>query len=334
MKEIGESFFDALEGESLTVDDLANKSRGIASFFQKLRNGVFDPSIENATVANCLGNPEKWCAKTHPQHDYIVALAESMLGDILRFAVEERPKQWKLYKSADLTLKHLNQLRLLNHIETKVHELNAGANRFLLSDTQQLLHSLIGESDSPFIFEKIGTQIEHVMIDEFQDTSTVQWQNFKVLLSEAMSHEDTSNLVVGDVKQSIYRWRSGDWRLLNDIERQFSALQIETRNLGTNYRSERRVIEFNNAFFHHAAELERREEHIKMLIDRGVGNPALPIPEYIKVGIHGRRRHLSCKYNEFTRRMAMHCLMRARGGPPCQESVHHSPSQLTCYIFI
>ena len=260
MKEIGESFFDALEGESLTVDDLANKSRGIASFFMKLKNGIFDPTIENATVANCLGNPEKWCAKTHPQHDYIVALAESTLGDILRFAVEERPKQWKLYKSADLTLKHLNQLRLLNHIETKVHELNAGANRFLLSDTQQLLHSLIGESDSPFIFEKIGTQIEHVMIDEFQDTSTVQWQNFKVLLSEAMSHEDTSNLVVGDVKQSIYRWRSGDWRLLNDIERQFSALQIETRNLGTNYRSERRVIEFNNAFFHHAAELEYQSQ--------------------------------------------------------------------------
>ena len=256
MKEIGESFFDTLEGENLTVDDLANKSRGIASFFQKLRNGTFDPSIENATVANCLGNPEKWCAKSHPEHDYIVSLAEGMLGDILRFAVEERPRQWKLYKSADLTLRHLNQLRLLSSIEAKVHELNAGVNRFLLSDTQQLLHSLIGESDSPFIFEKIGTQIEHVMIDEFQDTSTVQWQNFRVLLSEAMSHEDTSNLIVGDVKQSIYRWRSGDWRLLNDIESQYHQEQIETRNLGTNYRSERRVIEFNNAFFSRAAELE------------------------------------------------------------------------------
>ncbi len=256
MKEIGESFFDALEGENLTVDDLANKSRGIASFFQKLKNGTFDPSIENATVANCLGNPEKWCAKSHPEHDYIVSLAEGMLGDILRFAVEERPRQWKLYKSADLTLRHLNQLRLLSSIEAKVHELNADVNRFLLSDTQQLLHSLISESDSPFIFEKIGTQIEHVMIDEFQDTSTVQWQNFRVLLSEAMSHEDTSNLIVGDVKQSIYRWRSGDWRLLNDIESQYHEEQIETRNLGTNYRSERRVIEFNNAFFSHAAELE------------------------------------------------------------------------------
>ena len=256
MKQIGESFFQILESEGLSIDDLSNKSRGIAGFFLKLQKGIFDPSIENATVANCLGNPEKWVAKTHPQRDFIISLADSTLGDTLRFALNERPRQWKLYKSADLTLRHLNQLRLLSSIEKKVHELNELNNRFLLSDTQQLLHSLIGESDSPFIFEKIGTQIEHVMIDEFQDTSTIQWRNFHVLLAEAMSHENTSNLIVGDVKQSIYRWRSGDWRLLNGIENQFSEQQIETRNLSTNYRSQRRVIEFNNAFFRHAAELE------------------------------------------------------------------------------
>ena len=257
---IGESFFDTLEGEGLSIDDLANKNRGIAGFFLKLQKDVFDPSIENATVANCLGNPEKWCAKTHPRRDFILSLAEGTLGDILRFAIEERPRQWKLYKSADLTLRHLNQLRLLGSIEKKVRELNENNNRFLLSDTQQLLHALIEGSDSPFIFEKIGTQLEHVMIDEFQDTSTVQWQNFRVLLDEAMSHEGGSNLIVGDVKQSIYRWRSGDWRLLNDIEQQFRQQQIETIPLKKNYRSERNVITFNNHFFSHAAELEYQEQ--------------------------------------------------------------------------
>ena len=260
MKEIGESFFDTLEAEGLTVDDLSGKGRGIASFFNKLRNGSFDPSIENATVANHLGNPEKWCTKTHPQRTFIYTLAEGTLGDILRYAVDERPRQWKLYKSADLTLRHLNQLRLLGSIEQKVRALNADANRFLLSDTQQLLHALIGESDSPFIFEKIGAQLEHVMIDEFQDTSTVQWQNFRVLLAEAMSHEGSSNLIVGDVKQSIYRWRSGDWRLLNDIEQLFDSRQIDTRALATNYRSQRNIITFNNAFFRHAARLEYLEQ--------------------------------------------------------------------------
>ena len=256
MKEIGESFFDALESEGLTIDDLAYGKTGLCGFFQKLRQGIFDESIVGKRVTDSLGDPTKWYKKTHPRRELIHSLADSILGDILRYAVEERPKQWKLYKSADLTLRHLNQLRLLGNIERKVHELNESANRFLLSDTQQLLHSLIGESDSPFIFEKIGTQLEHVMIDEFQDTSTVQWQNFRVLLAEAMSHENTSNLIVGDVKQSIYRWRSGDWRLLNDIESQFSPQQVETHPLTVNRRSERRIIEFNNAFFHHAAQLE------------------------------------------------------------------------------
>ena len=123
MKEVAASFFDALEGEGLTIDDLANKSRGIAGFFLKLQKGIFDPSIENASVANCLGNSEKWCAKSHPRRELIISLAEGPLGEILRYAVGERPRQWKLYKSADLTLRHLNQLRLLSSIEQKVHEL-------------------------------------------------------------------------------------------------------------------------------------------------------------------------------------------------------------------
>ena len=260
MKHIGDEFFSILEREGLTVDDLANKQRGIASFFKKLQNGTFDASIENQTVANCLSTPEKWYPKTSAHSELIHSLAIGELGDLLRLAVASRPQQWKLYKSADLTLKHLNQLRLLGSIERKVHQLNEDANRFLLSDTQQLLHSLIGESDSPFIFEKIGTQLEHVMIDEFQDTSTVQWKNFKVLLNEAMSHEGSTNLIVGDVKQSIYRWRAGDWRLLNDIEQQFHPEQIETQPLSTNYRSMPNVIRFNNRFFVHAANLEYLEQ--------------------------------------------------------------------------
>jgi len=256
MTAFADQFFSVLDDEALTVDDLSNKRRGIASFFLKLQNGVFDPTIENATVANCLGDPAKWYAKSHQRREQIHALADGPLGDILRHAVEERPRQWCLYQSADLTLRHLNQIRLLSSIEAKVRQLNEESNRFLLSDTQQLLHALINDSDSPFIFEKIGTQLEHIMIDEFQDTSTVQWQNFRVLLQETMSHQDSSNLIVGDVKQSIYRWRSGDWRLLNNIEQQFPTGNILQLPLDTNFRSARRVVEFNNVFFREAAQKE------------------------------------------------------------------------------
>jgi len=256
MKEIGESFFDTLEGEGLSVDDLSSKQRGIASFFNKLCKGTFDPSIITTTVANHLENIEKWCPKTNPRRDVVLQVVESSLIQILKCAVEAQEKQWKIFQSSNLTLRHLNQLRLLSSIEKKVRELNETENRFLLSDTQQLLHSLIDGSDSPFIFEKIGTQLQHVMIDEFQDTSTIQWQNFKVLLAETMSHEDGSNLIVGDVKQSIYRWRSGDWRLLNGIENQFNSMLMEIKSLSTNYRSTRNVIDFNNTFFRHAAKVE------------------------------------------------------------------------------
>ena len=258
MKQLADEFFKIIRSEGLAIDDFSYGKAGICGFFLKLQEGNFDESVVGKRVTDSLGEPEKWCKKTHPRRELIYSLADSTLGQILRTTMEERPKQWKIYQSADLTLRHLSQLRLLGSIEKKVRELNESANRFLLSDTQQLLHALIDGSDTPFIFEKIGTQLQHVMIDEFQDTSTVQWQNFKVLLSEAMSQEGAENLIVGDVKQSIYRWRSGDWRLLNDIQTQFPSpeAQLDIRTLSTNYRSERHVIEFNNAFFRTAAKLE------------------------------------------------------------------------------
>ena len=87
------------------------------------------------------------------------------------------------------------------------------------------------------------------MIDEFQDTSTIQWTNFRKLLDNCMAQIESHNLIVGDVKQSIYRWRQGDWKLLNNIEHDFSEEQIKIEPLETNYRSEENIIRFNNAFF-------------------------------------------------------------------------------------
>lgn len=258
MKEFAQFFFDTIASEGLTIDDFSYGKSGICGFFLKLKDGLFDESIVGKRITDCMGNPEKWCKKNHPRKELIYSLADTILGTILYTALEERPHQWNIYQSADITLRHLSQLRLLGSIEKKVRELNESANRFLLSDTQQLLHAMIDSSDTPFIFEKIGSQLQHVMIDEFQDTSTVQWQNFKVLLAETMSQKDTGNLIVGDVKQSIYRWRSGDWRLLNDIQTQFPSpeTQLNIRTLSTNYRSQRNIIEFNNIFFSTAAQLE------------------------------------------------------------------------------
>ena len=262
MNGYAEQFFAILSDNGLTPDDLKGKQRGICSYFNKLRgNDWSDSKCLTANLASSMENAENWTTKTSPQREIIMSLADSDFIPLLHQAEENRLHLWKLYLSADLTLRHLSQLRLLGCIDQEVRALNKEANRFLLSDTQQLLNALIDYSDSPFIFEKIGTRLDHVTIDEFQDTSTIQWQNFKILLEEAMSH-GRGNLIVGDVKQSIYRWRSGDWRLLNDIESQFphSTDQIETGVLDVNYRSEENIISFNNAFFHEAALIEHMSE--------------------------------------------------------------------------
>lgn len=257
-----ELFFDILNNNGIDIQDLSYGKSGPAGYFVKIRSGVYDESLITSRVKTAMdnGNGDGWVKKTADAE--LKAIASSKLAPALINAEKTRCRNWPIYQSAVLTLRHLNQLRLLNSIENKVRDMNQEANRFLLSDTHTLLHSLIKDSDSPFIFEKIGTRLNNIMIDEFQDTSTVQWQNFKVLLEECMSHSsEQGNLIVGDVKQSIYRWRSGDWRMLNNIEREFPTMRnmLNVKSLDTNYRSSRRVINFNNAFFTQAAEIEYRD---------------------------------------------------------------------------
>lgn len=257
-----ELFFDILNNHGIDIQDLSYGKSGPAGYFIKIRSGIYDESLITGRVKTAMdnGNGEGWVKKSATPE--LKAIAESKLAPILINAEDVRSRNWPIYQSAVLTLRHLNQLRLLNSIESKVRDMNQEANRFLLSDTHTLLHSLIIDSDSPFIFEKIGTRLNNIMIDEFQDTSTVQWQNFKVLLEECMSHgTEQGNLIVGDVKQSIYRWRSGDWRMLNNIEREFPTMRsmLNVQSLDTNYRSSRRVINFNNAFFTQAAEIEYKD---------------------------------------------------------------------------
>ncbi len=260
LEDIAVGFDRILSDNHLEIKDFAYGTTGVCGYFEKIKKGVYDTDkLLTARVTDALADPNNWVNKAERDGDgYTLTVVREQLFDYLLRSEEVRKKQLKLYKSARLTLRHLDQLRLLESIEKRIREINTDSNRFLLSDTQTLLNSLIQDNDSPFIFEKIGTQLEHIMIDEFQDTSTIQWKNFKVLLQECMSHQDSQNLIVGDVKQSIYRWRSGDWRLLNDIEKEFTSApaSFKVERMTMNYRSERNVIDFNNAFFTVAANLE------------------------------------------------------------------------------
>ena len=254
--EIGNQVMKIIDEAGYCVDDFSNKSRGIMSYFLKLQKGDFYlADIYNATAQAATESADKWVTKSAAHRDEIITLVESQLMPILNGTERDRASDALKYNTIVKTLAHLNDLRLLRRIEESAKQMNDAAQRFMLSDTQMLLNEFIKDGDSPFIFEKIGTRLEHVMIDEFQDTSTVQWNNFRTLLEECMG-QGQSNIIVGDVKQSIYRFRSGDWRLLNDIDKQFAASQLDFQPRKTNWRSERNVILFNNAFFSLAAKHE------------------------------------------------------------------------------
>ena len=269
MKQSADTFFTHLSDNGLTVNDFLYGDSGVCGYFIKLKKGIYEgEELLKSRVCNAMEDSRKWLKK-----------ADCKLGSTLYDTVSEtllpllidtermRSKQVVAYRSAILTLKHIHELRLLHNIDMEVRILNKEVNRFMLSDTQSLLNELISESDTPFIYEKIGTQIDKIMIDEFQDTSLIQWKNFKVLLMECLSKENSQNMIVGDVKQSIYRWRDGDWRLLNNIEKEFDASQLEQKSLQTNYRSCRNIIDFNNAFFREATQKECQEVGTKESVE-------------------------------------------------------------------
>jgi len=121
-----------------------------------------------------------------------------------------------------------------------------------IDDSNTILKGIIDGSDAPFIYEKLGVRYEDFLLDEFQDTSAIQWENFRPLLEESES-KGGKNLVVGDVKQSIYRFRGSDWTLLGEkIGSQFP--RAESASLDCNWRSTRTVVNFNSEFFKYAAE--------------------------------------------------------------------------------
>lgn len=248
MKGFYEQFEGELEGHALTADELKNGSRGIGSYFRKLNNGILSNDIRNATVEKCLDDAKNWATKTSPRYTDIIDLANSSLIQILEDAEKLRSKNNLLLNSCRLSLQHLNKVQLLANIDEEVRQLNHDNNRFLLSDTNALLHQLVKDGDSSFVFEKIGTNIRNVMIDEFQDTSRMQWGNFKLLLLEGLS-QGADSLIVGDVKQSIYRWRNGDWGILNGLNDRIEHFPIKVKTLATNRRSETNVIRFNNHIF-------------------------------------------------------------------------------------
>ena len=202
-----------------------------------------------------IDNADEWLKKGCANREEVLEHVDRVLSPLLKEVFDRYDEYTKHQNTVNAITKHLYNLMLLNKISEKVKELNSDANRFLLSETANFLRNVINDNDIPFIYEKTGSVIKHIMIDEFQDTSALQWENFKPLILNCLS-EKGSGLIVGDVKQSIYRFRNSDWRILNGINND-KDLKGEITEIPAkyNYRSSRNVVKFNNDLFENAIKL-------------------------------------------------------------------------------
>jgi len=171
---------------------------------------------------------------------------------------EDPDKQTKA--TAELIRDNVYLLGIFTDLYNSLQSYLSENNLVLLGETADVLNRIIDGSDTPFIYEKIGTRFDHFMLDEFQDTSRLQWENFRPLISESLAHGEDS-LIVGDIKQSIYRWRNSDLRLLDtDVYMDFGQDQISSRPKQENWRSYENIVKFNNDFYSHIASLAASED--------------------------------------------------------------------------
>ncbi|MRR20168.1 hypothetical protein EG827_08225, partial [bacterium] len=218
------------------------------------------------------------------------------LADVVRAISDLFQRQYRLYVSALVQVRTIHVIGILGAISERVRDQAHEQNLFLLSDSGELINKLIADDDTPFIYEKIGAVYDHYIIDEFQDTSRIQWNNFRPLISETLSR-GMDNLVVGDVKQSIYRWRNSDWRIIHtQAAESFGDEAVRTIHLNTNFRSRINIIRFNNRLFDPGAIPGKCDE--KLDFDRlrisdvysgsvQEGTPGKP-GGYVRVALYGK----------------------------------------------
>jgi ATP-dependent helicase/nuclease subunit A len=230
---------------SLSDDMFYRKGQGIPKFIRSLAGGnVIAP---NEWVREIMNDPPRWSTGTMaPQLQDAIA---DGLENILRETISFYQTNIVAYNSSKAVLSNIYALGILSDVLYNVHKITTSQNSFLLSDAGEVLNLITMGDQSPFIYEKIGNRYENFMIDEFQDTSIIQWNNFKPLIDNSMS-EGFDNLVVGDVKQSIYRWRNSDWKILGSVlSSQVDNDRFLSKPLATNWRSRSNIISFNNALF-------------------------------------------------------------------------------------
>ncbi len=244
LKDCAEEAVRVISAAGLTKDNFKYK------FVRFLTEGVTEagkhkvPEAPATFLKYARLAPEEWFHKKDAgKFKGLVAGLQEPFKDIVTLF----EKEYRLYKTAYIIKDQLYALGVAGDLYREFNALLKEKNVLSLDEGNTILRDIIDGSDTPFVYEKLGVRFENFLLDEFQDTSRIQWENFRPLLKESNDNANDS-LIVGDVKQSIYRWRGSDWHLMSsEVQEEFDAVRLST--LDTNYRSCRNIVEFNNAFF-------------------------------------------------------------------------------------
>ncbi len=243
----------------VTKDDIPNKKSGYISGLSKYINeDRFDKPGNNL---NAFFENRQWLHKDakselRTQLEPIRIELDTLVDELVPFLAEENLQQLQLMRKIK---DNLFKMGLIDRMNEYANEIRAEENMVLLADFHRMINSIIQSNDAPFIFERIGARYKHILVDEFQDTSKMQWMNLIPLIQNCLA-EGHENLIVGDAKQSIYRWRSANveqFTMLPNLPKDFQMPlaqktlheNIQEEALQINFRSSESVIEFNNTIF-------------------------------------------------------------------------------------
>jgi len=257
IREIGQIARKAFENQ---IFDSSIHGQNLKYLHTYLVNKIIEPVdqdsfVPNNTIVSMLDEVERWANKTAKSD--VKAIVQELfyaINPLLNKALQLIQSDYKYYLSALNILSAFHAFGILRKLAALLPDYRNQNNILLISDTTRILKEIIAGNDAPFIYEKIGNRFRHVLIDEFQDTSGFQWDNFKPLIKNNLA-EGQQNLIVGDIKQSIYRWRGGDWSLLlSKAEQDVGSEYVQHENLKVNWRSKKNIIDFNNSMFKSASE--------------------------------------------------------------------------------
>ena len=244
LKELGASALDTMSRYGVSAEEFKGGSRSFVFSFAKYAEGELKPPT--ATIIKASESIAEWYTKSASGN--VITAAEALMPTLQEICLcyDEGIKK---INTAKLIRDNYRSFALLADLRERVNDICNQENIMVLSKTKDILSKFIDDNNAPFIYEKVGSRYDHYMIDEFQDTSVREWHNMLPLLREALaSNPESSVFIVGDIKQSIYRWRGGDWRLLNsDAMQDLGEENTSLEHLQKNYRSLPNVVKFNNA---------------------------------------------------------------------------------------